>query len=101
MREMHGIHGEPTPIIGAHQSHNQHAGNSVAMFRDKFWLSLALTLPVVFWSAGVRRWLGYRAPLFPGRNSSRPFSAQSFSCMAESSSFAVQCGSFQAVCRAR
>jgi Cu2+-exporting ATPase len=66
MREMHGIHGEPTPIIGAHQSHNQHAGHSVAMFRDKFWVSLALTLPVVFWSAGVQRWLGYRAPAFPG-----------------------------------
>ena len=66
MREMHGIHGEPTPIIGAHQSHNQHAGHSAAMFRDKFWLSLALTLPVVFWSAGVQRWLGYRAPAFPG-----------------------------------
>lgn len=66
MREMHGIHGEPTPIIGAHQSHNQHAGHSIAMFRDKFWLSLALTLPVVFWAAGVQRWLGYRAPAFPG-----------------------------------
>jgi Cu2+-exporting ATPase len=36
------------------------------MFRDKFWLSLALTLPVVFWSAEVQHWLGYHAPLFPG-----------------------------------
>jgi Cu2+-exporting ATPase len=36
------------------------------MFRDKFWLSLALTLPVVFWSSEVQHWLGYRAPTFPG-----------------------------------
>src|SRR5215469_16526884 len=46
--------------------HDRHAGHSVAMFRDKFWLCLALTLPVVFWSSEVRHWLGYRAPTFPG-----------------------------------
>jgi Cu2+-exporting ATPase len=36
------------------------------MFRDKFWLSFALTIPVVFWSTDVQRWLGYTAPIFPG-----------------------------------
>jgi Cu2+-exporting ATPase len=36
------------------------------MFRDKFWLSLALTIPVVFWSSEVQHWLGYHAPTFPG-----------------------------------
>ena len=36
------------------------------MFRDKFWLSFALTIPVVFWSPDVQLWLGYRAPSFPG-----------------------------------
>jgi Cu2+-exporting ATPase len=36
------------------------------MFRDKFWLSLALTIPVVFWSTDVQHWLGYTAPSFPG-----------------------------------
>jgi Cu2+-exporting ATPase len=50
----------------AHASHDRHAGHSVAMFRDKFWLSFALTIPVVFWSADVQHWLGYRAPSFPG-----------------------------------
>src|SRR5438874_11679020 len=49
-----------------HSGHNQHAGHSVAMFRDKFWLSLALALPVVFWSDDVQHWLGYHAPTFPG-----------------------------------
>jgi P-type Cu2+ transporter len=49
-----------------HGSHDRHAGHSVAMFRDKFWLSLALTIPVIFWSTDVQHWLGYRAPSFPG-----------------------------------
>ena len=49
-----------------HASNGRHAGHSVAMFRDKFWLSLALTIPVVFWSSEVQHWLGYSAPTFPG-----------------------------------
>jgi Cu2+-exporting ATPase len=49
-----------------HAGHDRHAGHSVAMFRDKFWLSFALTIPVVFWSTDVQHWLGYRAPSFPG-----------------------------------
>src|SRR6266403_1983857 len=49
-----------------HGSHDRHAGHSVAMFRDKFWLSCALTIPVVFWSTDIQHWLGYTAPSFPG-----------------------------------
>ena len=49
-----------------HAGHDRHAGHSVAIFRDKFWLSLALTLPVVVWSREVQHWLGYSAPVFPG-----------------------------------
>ncbi|MGQ0668038.1 MAG: heavy metal translocating P-type ATPase, partial [Nitrospiraceae bacterium] len=49
-----------------HRSHDRHAGHSVAMFRDKFWLSFALTIPVVVWSPEVQHWLGYTAPSFPG-----------------------------------
>jgi P-type Cu2+ transporter len=36
------------------------------MFRSKFWLSLLLTVPVVFWSEHVQMLLGYTAPTFPG-----------------------------------
>ncbi len=53
-------------ISAAHASHDRHAGHSVAMFRDKFWLSFGLTIPVVFWSPDVQHWLGYTAPSFPG-----------------------------------
>src|SRR2546429_3477538 len=49
-----------------HGSHDRHAGHSVAMFRGKFWLSFALTIPVVFWSPDVQHWLGYTPPSFPG-----------------------------------
>jgi Cu2+-exporting ATPase len=36
------------------------------MFRDKFWLSFALTILVIVWSPDVQHWLGYTAPSFPG-----------------------------------
>src|SRR6266852_6798222 len=49
-----------------HQGHDRHAGHSVAMFRDKFWLSFALTIPTVIWSPEVQHWLAYSAPSFPG-----------------------------------
>jgi Cu2+-exporting ATPase len=32
-----------------HAGHDRHAGHSVAMFRDRFWLSFILTVPVLFW----------------------------------------------------
>jgi Cu2+-exporting ATPase len=58
--DRHGIDAAP------HGAHDRHAGHSVAMFRDKFWLSLALTIPVVIWSRDPQEWLGYQAPVFPG-----------------------------------
>lgn len=56
----------------ARTSHDHHAGHSVAMFRDKFWLSFVLTIPVVLWSSDVQHWLGYTAPSFPGSNWTPP-----------------------------
>jgi Cu2+-exporting ATPase len=53
-------------MLEVHSSHDRHAGHSVAMFRDRFWLSFALTIPVVVWSKDVQHWLGYTAPSFPG-----------------------------------
>ena len=68
----HEVHEEATgshaghKMSEAHAGHDRHSGHSVAMFRDKFWLSFALTIPVVFWSSDVQHWLGYTAPSFPG-----------------------------------
>jgi P-type Cu2+ transporter len=53
-------------MSGIHASHDRHAGHSVAMFRDKFWLTLILTFPVLSWSTDVQRWFGYTTPSFPG-----------------------------------
>lgn len=46
--------------------HDKHAGHDPGMFRDKFWWTLALTLPIVLWSRHIQELLGYDAPEFPG-----------------------------------
>jgi P-type Cu2+ transporter len=49
-----------------HAEHDKHAGHSVAMFRDKFWLSLLLTLPTLVWGHMLPGFLGYMPPHFRG-----------------------------------
>ncbi len=53
----HDMHAE-------HRGHDKHAGHSVAMFRDRFWLSLLLTVPILIWSETVQGWFNYSAPTF-------------------------------------
>ncbi|MEV2236800.1 copper-translocating P-type ATPase [Micromonospora sp. NPDC049891] len=48
-----------------HGGHDKHAGHDPAAFRRKFWLSLALTVPIVATSHMVMDWLGYELD-FPG-----------------------------------
>jgi len=48
-----------------HGGHDKHAGHDPEMFRRKFWLSLALTLPIVVTSHMVMDWFGYSID-FPG-----------------------------------
>jgi Cu2+-exporting ATPase len=55
-----GTHG------GAHGGHDKHAGHSVAMFRDKFWISLLLTIPTLVWGHMLQRAFGYTPPAIPG-----------------------------------
>ncbi len=49
-----------------HAGHDKHAGHSPDMFRDRFWLSLILTIPVVLYSHMVQEWLGFSMPEFLG-----------------------------------
>ncbi|HEX7338284.1 MAG TPA: heavy metal translocating P-type ATPase [Gemmatimonadales bacterium] len=51
---------------GAQGGHDKHAGHSVAMFRDKFWISLLLTVPTLIWGHMLPRALGYTPPAVPG-----------------------------------
>jgi Cu2+-exporting ATPase len=36
------------------------------MFKDKFWLSLLLTIPVLAYSEMIQQWLNFTPPAFPG-----------------------------------
>jgi len=66
----HAGHGEPgaPKHAGAHEghAHDKHAGHSVAMFRNKFWVSLALTIPILIWGHMLPRLFGYEPPHLPG-----------------------------------
>ena len=59
----HSAH-DAGPTGGA--AHDKHAGHDPDVFRRQFWIVLALTLPVVVWSAEVQRWIGFEAPAFIG-----------------------------------
>ncbi|OYN87474.1 copper-translocating P-type ATPase [Parenemella sanctibonifatiensis] len=64
----------PAPAHGGHAGHDhdehaghgEHAGHSVAMFRNRFWVSLILSVPVVIFSHMVADLLGYQVPEFFG-----------------------------------
>jgi Cu2+-exporting ATPase len=56
----HGTH-------GAHQGgHDKHEGHSAGMFRNKFWISLLLTVPTLVWGHMLQELFGYYPPMFPG-----------------------------------
>jgi len=55
---MQGEHGEN----GA--AHTDHSGHE-KMFRQKFWVSLVLSIPVILFSPAIQTWLGFRIPVFP------------------------------------
>lgn len=49
-----------------HAGHDKHAGHSPKMFRDRFWLSLILTIPILYFSEQLQTWLNYEALSFTG-----------------------------------
>jgi len=63
--DAHDLHDAHTSH-NAHAAHNAHAGHSVAMFRDKFWISLLLTVPALIWGHMLQSAFGYTAPVFSG-----------------------------------
>jgi Cu2+-exporting ATPase len=62
--DTHGAH-EDHGSVGGHAGHDKHAGHDPEMFRRKFWLSLALTIPIIVTSEMVMDWFGYTLD-FPG-----------------------------------
>ena len=60
----HGDHGSHDHA--GHDGHDHHGHHSAEMFKSRFWLSLILSIPVVFFSPMVAHLLGYTIPEFPG-----------------------------------
>lgn len=50
---------------GGHGQHVDHSGHE-QMFRQRFWVNLALTVPVLLFSPMLQQWLGFSMPEFPG-----------------------------------
>jgi len=67
MDDLHAHHHAPKATgHDAGHPHDQHAGHSVAMFRDKFWISFALTIPTLVWGHMLQGAMHYVAPHLPG-----------------------------------
>jgi len=68
----HHLHGHEPTVVPARPAsrepaaHDKHAGHTPAMFRDRLWASLALTVPILYLDTHVQEWFGYRAATFPG-----------------------------------
>ena len=45
---------------------DKHAGHKTSSFLDKFWIALALTIPILIYSELPKKLLGLEAPAFPG-----------------------------------
>ncbi|GAB4434984.1 MAG: heavy metal translocating P-type ATPase [Anaerolineae bacterium] len=70
MADAHEAHATHAHEAGAtqgdgHAHHTDHTGHE-QMFRRRFWVSLALSIPVLIFSPSLQAWLGYTAPEFPG-----------------------------------
>jgi Cu2+-exporting ATPase len=48
-----------------HGGHDRHAGHSVEMFRNRFWVCLVLTIPVLAYAEGLWELVGLEAPDLP------------------------------------
>ena len=59
MSHSHHDHGE-------HAGHDKHAGHSPEIFQRRFFICLALTLPVLYFAPSFQQWFGYQTIQFPG-----------------------------------
>ncbi|CAN5269405.1 heavy metal translocating P-type ATPase [soil metagenome] len=59
-------HAEHDHSAHDHGGHGDHSAHDPAVFRRKFWLSLALTVPTLVFSMGLQDILGLSGPRFPG-----------------------------------
>ncbi len=58
-------HEHETNHDSGHRAHVDHTGHE-QMFRDRFWVCLVLTIPVLLYSPMLQEWFGFTMPDFPG-----------------------------------
>jgi Molybdopterin-binding domain of aldehyde dehydrogenase len=56
----------PGAVVHEDRVHDRHAGHSAAMLRRKFWISLALTIPILIWGHMLAELIRYSPPALPG-----------------------------------
>lgn len=65
----HNDHGSSSTSTSEHAGHGEkhadHSGHE-QMFRQKFWVSLILSIPVLLYSPSIQEWLNFEMPVFPG-----------------------------------
>ncbi len=59
----------------SHGGHDKHAGHSPEMFKNRFFISLILTIPVLYFSPSFQTWFNYQAIQFPGSDWVNPILA--------------------------
>lgn len=69
----HDHHHKQTGV--AANGHDKHEGHSPEMFRDRLWLSLVLTVPILYLSSQFQDWFGYQAAEFGGDSLVNPILA--------------------------
>jgi Cu2+-exporting ATPase len=72
--EAHSGHNMDPEHAGHGAAHTDHTGHE-QMFRQKFWVSLLLSIPVLIFSPTIQSWLGFSLPSFPGSVLVTPFFA--------------------------
>jgi Cu2+-exporting ATPase len=55
-----------------HPAHDKHEGHDPEIFRQRFWLSFVLTIPVVLFSEMIQEWFGYSLSAIPGNAAVSP-----------------------------
>ena len=70
----HQHHATASPVAseahaahGGQGGHDRHAGHSVEMFRNRFWVSVGLTIPVLLYAEMLWDWAGLEMPDLPAQ----------------------------------
>ena len=64
LEDEHAAHAEHNGHA-EHRGHQDHTGHEI-MFRNRFWICLVLSIPVILYSPAIQDWFNFTAPVFPG-----------------------------------